>query len=145
MARKIEIELPDVGLKATATLLDEENKELCNLFWKNLETPYEVIPTHTMSTGLYVMALGRFKHAKDLKTVESKVNKMFPDLEPGDITSSYGKDIGIAYGPITEPTGPFPLVAKADNIEEIKRIGMAIWEAQFLTKRSLKMMVRRRE
>jgi hypothetical protein len=145
LGRKIEIELPDAGLKTTATLLDEDNKELCDFFWENLEQPYEVIPTHTMSTGLYVMGLGRFKHAEDIKEVKCKVKKMFPDLEPGDIVSKTGKDIGIAYGPITEPTGPFPIVAKANNIEEVKRIGMAIWEAQFLTKRPLKMIVRRVE
>jgi hypothetical protein len=59
MNRKIMIEFPDIKSKFSATLLDEEEPELCEKFWQVLETPLKMICHHTLSTGDLFEGYGR--------------------------------------------------------------------------------------
>ena len=51
MARKIELEWPSEEIKVVATLLEEEEPELCDLQWENLEEPLKMFCRHPVSTG----------------------------------------------------------------------------------------------
>ena len=59
MDRKIEIKFDQVGLNIFATLKEEEEKELCNAFWKRIEKPMKMYCRHPLSTGQVFSGEGR--------------------------------------------------------------------------------------
>jgi len=154
MAKKIEIEWPSIGIAVNATLLEEEEPELSDIFWKILETPLKTICQHTLSTGQLFSADGRPpRHSVKVGSQAAPIGRkrwLLTRLDPGMVTySGYGGYGGIfvAYGPhITEPLpAAGSVVAKVDeeDLEDLMKAGMAVWNAQYMTHRLMIMIVRR--
>lgn len=144
MSKQIEIELPSLGLEATATLLENEEPELSKLLWEDLDTSLEMICHHSQATGKHFIGRAR-PPGNPVKRMESKRKIRVCDRKAGDIAYEGGRlGISITYGPVTEKAMTSGPVAKADNIEDIERIGKAIWES-YIFHVPLKLVARRRE
>jgi len=107
MSRKIELEWPSEGLKLVATLLEEEEPELCDLLWGNLEEPLKLFCRHPVSTGEEFSAAARPpRHPVKTGVVMGRTKRMFSQIEPGSINYSvhggYG-GLSCYYGQCTEP------------------------------------------
>jgi hypothetical protein len=144
MVRKIEIELFDTTFKAIATLLEKAEPELSNLLWKDLDTPLEMMCHHSQATGQRFS--GRARPPKNpVRLVESRRKMRMCDCEPGDITYRGNRlGIDVTYGPVTEEALTSGPAAKADNIEDLKEIGKAIWES-YLNHRAVRLTLSRKE
>ena len=153
MNRKIIIEFSDSKIKISATLLDEEEPEQCDMFWETLKTPLKMICQHTLSTGDYFATYGR-PPKRPVKT-GSQANPigrkqwLLCQLEPGMLLYTGGNDMAVAYGPhITEPlVGRGSVAAKVDkeDLDNLMKAGKGVWNAQYMTHRLVIMTVRTRE
>ncbi|WP_144461957.1 hypothetical protein [Siminovitchia fortis] len=150
MSRKIEIEFPDTEIKVLATLLDNDEPELCDMFWDRLETPQKMACGNTWSTGdLYVAAA---RPPKEPVSIGSQANPIgrnqipLCDLEPGTLVYT-GLEVWVAYGnSITEPLVPSgAAVAKVDEeyLDDFYKAGRSVWESNS-THRLVTMTVKRK-
>lgn len=134
MARQILLKLVDGSESATATLLDEEERETCDVFWDELENPVKMWLSHTASTGDYIIARGRPEREPQQSGTQAnplgnkKVN--LSDLGRDAIVYSGRHFIALSYGPDnTEPVpAPGPIVARADDLNEFYKLGRYVWE-----------------
>lgn len=153
MNRKIMIEFPDIKSKFSATLLDEEEPELCDRFWKALEKPLKMICHHTLSTGQLFEAHGR--PPRNPIQSGSQANPMgkkqwlLSRLDPGMVMYCGGLELDFAYGPhITEPlasSGAWIAKVDPDCLDDLMKAGKTVWNAQCMTHRLVTMTVRRKE
>jgi hypothetical protein len=155
MAKKIEFEWLGIGIKVNATLLEEEEPELCDTLWKSLETPLKLFCRHPLSTGYTLSGEGRPpKHPVKSGTQATPIGKkqrLLTRIEPGMVTykifGGYG-GISLCYGQCTEPLlAGGSVVAKIDkeDMDALVMAGKAVWNAQYMTHRPMIMKARRRE
>jgi hypothetical protein len=150
--KKILIEFPDVDIMCSATLLDEEEPELCDRFWKALEKPLKMICQNTLSTGDYFVALPRPpKHPLKVGSQANPIGRkrwLVSQLDPGMLVYS-GCAMRVAYGPhVTEPLlAPGSVIAKVDeeSIDDFLKAGKSVWNAQYMTHRLVTITFKRKE
>lgn len=153
MKKMIMIEFTDINTEIPATLLFEEEPEMCDAFWEVLKTPLRMICQHTLSTGDYFQACGRPpRHPVNVGSQASPIGRkrlLLCQLEPGSVVYSGGHDIAVAYGPtITEPLmarGPVVGIVEGGDLDNLWIAGRAIWNAQYMTHRVVTITVRREE
>ncbi len=153
MSRKIMIEFPEMKIKFTATLLDKEEPEECDVFWKILKKPLKTACYHTLSTGHYFGGEGRPpKHPVKSGTQAKPIGRksfLLSQLDPGMLVYPGGNSLKVAYGPhITEPlASPGPVIAKVDkeDLGDLMKAGLGVWNAQYMTHQLVTMTVRRKE
>jgi hypothetical protein len=141
MEKMILIEFPFRKTGIPATLLFQEEPEMCQALWNLLDQPMEMICHHTLSTGDYFHGCGRPpKHPVATGSQATPLGKkrlLLSQLKPGSIVYSGGHDIAIAYGPdMTEPLvarGPVVARVSEDLLGELYEGGRRIWNAQFIT------------
>lgn len=124
MARKLEIEWPDLETKITATLLWKDAPRICEAVWKAL--PFESILVHAMISGQMLYNPTKIRIPHIIENVKS-----LHVLEPGSITFSpvLASNIVIAYGIITEPMDQCWFAKTNDSdIDKLKRVGVLVWE-----------------
>jgi len=97
MSRIFEIVWPDFETVVECELLDEENPELCDEFWRGL--PFTTIMAASMSAGEMLkipvpMALGDGAPEKRV---------FFPDQAPGTLLSLGWGSLILKYGVVAEP------------------------------------------
>jgi hypothetical protein len=152
MTRKIEIEWPHQKIAVTVTLLDQEEPEICDKLWTELNEPLKMICSHTLSTGQLFSGYGRPSKHPETKGSQraplGKKKRLLSRLKPGMMSYSSHR-IGFCYGPhVTEPlhTGS-PIVGQVDtaDLHALKRAGLAVWHAQYLTHRPVIMTAKRKE
>ena len=151
MSRKIKVEFLDLKIKFCATLLDEDEPELCDAFWKRLEAPLKMFCFHTLSTGGRFLAQPRdAKHPQKWGSQGAPIgNKKanLCDLEPGTIIYT-GSRLEFAYGAITEPNvsgGSVIAIVNSEDLDDLVKAGQAVWNAQYMTHRLVILEVRREE
>jgi len=141
MDKMILIEFPLRKTGISATLLIQEEPEMCQTLWDLLGQPMKMICHHTLSTGEYFHGCGRPpKHPVAIGSQATPLGKnrlLLSQLKPGSIVYSGGHDIAIAYGPdLTEPLvakGPVVARVSKDALGELYEAGRGIWNAQFIT------------
>jgi hypothetical protein len=141
MVKTILIEFPFKKTGISATLLIEEEPEMCQTVWDLLGQPMKMICHHTLSTGDYFHGCGRPpKRPVAIGSQATPLGKrrlLLSQLKPGSIVYSGGHDIAIAYGPdMTEPLvarGPVVARVSEDLLGELYEAGRKIWNAQFIT------------
>ena len=139
-SRFIEIYYPDISITLTARLLDELNKDLCDLLWSNL--PIESIQSHLMSSGQAMYLPHRIIAL--VKTNTDLLSRV-PVGTIGMSTIDY-KNLTIYYGKVTEslPVSPVGRIQE-DDLENLKRVGSEVWRANYYTHYPIKVIVRRKE
>lgn len=150
MSRKIELEWPSEDIKVVATLLEEEEPELCDLLWGNLEEPLKLFCRHPVSTGEEFSAAARPpRHPVKTGVIMGRTKRMFSEIEPGSINYSvhggYG-GLSCYYGPCTEPiTVSGAVVGKVsdEQMPELIKAGKAVWNAYYMLHEPILMYARR--
>lgn len=138
MIQKIKVEFPQSRILVTATLLSEDEPEMCKLFWDGLQEPKRFACYNTLSTGHIFDAKPRPpKEPLKLGSQAQPLGRkkiLLCDMEPGMI-AFFGVNVLCAYGPhITEPiVAPGPVVALVDkdDLGKFEEAGMAIWNVQY--------------
>ena len=141
MDKMILLEFPFRKTGIPATLLFQEEPEMCQTLWDLLRQPMKMICHHTLSTGDFFHGCGRPpKHPMAIGSQASPLGKkrlLLSQLKPGSIVYSGGHDIAIAYGSdLTEPlVARGPVVARVSNdfLGELYEAGRRVWNAQFIT------------
>jgi hypothetical protein len=155
MSRKIEFELAEIGIKFYASMLFEEEPELCYALWKYLEQSVRLFCRHPVSTGEVFFAESRPpKHPVKTGTQAQPLGRkkwLFTRIPPGSVVYSvfggYG-GISLVYGPCTEPLPPGgSVVAEVndDDMYKLIRAGRTVWTAQYFTHSPMMMIARREE
>ncbi len=153
MLQKMELEWPEIKNKVTASLLKEEEPELCEALWRKIETPAKLFCRHTLSTGYVFMGEQRPpRHPVQAGTQAVPLGRKewLPSrIEPGSVIYSgvggYG-GITVYYGPSTTPLRESGSpVAKVDRnqLDDLVRGGEYVFNAQYMTHRPSIMIVRR--
>lgn len=152
MDRKIIFEVQDLGIKFAATMLDKEEPEMCDAFWKRLKEPLKMYCRHTLSTGERFLCEPRpprhpVKSGSQYKPIGRK-QFMLCELEPGTIIYT-GRRLEFAYGNnITEPApsgGTVIAVVDKENIDDLIKLGKAIWNSMYMTHKLLIIEAKREE
>ena len=152
MGRKIILEFPDADIEVSATVLDQEEPDLCDTFWKNLETPLKMACQNTLSTGDLFLGWPRPpKHPVKVGTQANPIGRkgwLLTRLDPGMIIYS-GVQLFVAYGPdITEPLlagGSVVAMVDKEDLYNLMKAGKSVWNAQYMRHRLVTMTVRRKE
>jgi len=153
MVKKIEFEWPDIGITVKATLLEEDEPELCDTLWKSLETPLKLFCRHPVSTGYEFSGEGRPpRYPVKTGTQAAPIGRkqwLLSRIEPGmvyyKIFGGYG-GISLCYGLCTEPLpAGGSVVAKVDekDMKDLVEAGKAVWNTQYMTHRPMIMIARR--
>lgn len=155
MAKKITIELPEIGVEVDASLLEEDEPELCDALWKNLEKPLKMFCRHPVSTGEEFSGEGRPpRHPVRSGTQAQPLGRkqwLMTRIEPGSVVyaifGGYG-GLSLFYGPCTEPLparGSVVAKVDGDDMDDLVRAGRAVWNAQYMTHRPMIMIAGRKE
>ena len=150
MARRICLEWPSTDLRVKASLLEDEEPELCDLLWERLNEPVKFFCRHPVSTGEEFSAEAR-PPRHPVKTGEAlgRHRRMFCEIPPGSINYSvFGGYGGIScyYGPCTEAiTVKGAVVAKVDDgdMPTLRAAGKTVWNAYYMTHVPITMTARR--
>jgi hypothetical protein len=139
-SKYIEIIYPDLSITLTARLLEERNKDLCDLLWLNL--PIESIQSHLMSSGQAMYLPHRIIA---LVKTNTDLLSTVPVGTIGMSTIDY-KNLTIYYGKVTEslPVSPVGRIQEED-VENLKRVGSEVWRSNYYTHYPIKVIVRRKE
>ena len=155
MTRKIWIKWPEIDVEVNATLLEEDEPELCETLWENLETPLRMICRHPVSTGEEFSGEGRPpRNPVSSGTQAEPLGRkqwLLTRIEPGSVVyaifGGYG-GMSLFYGPCTEPLpARGSVVGKVDegDMDNLLKAGRAVWNAQYMTHRPMIMVAGRRE
>jgi hypothetical protein len=151
MVRQIFLEWPTERISVTASLLEAEEPELCELLWSNVEEPLKMFCRHPVSTGEEFSAAAR-PPRQPVKTgdVMGHHKRMFCEIEPGSVNYSvhggYG-GLSCYYGPCTEPvTVNGAVVARVpdDELPQLRRAGEAVWDHYYMRHKPITMTVGRK-
>jgi hypothetical protein len=130
MRREIKLSLAGTDLSLTAQLLDDVNREACDVLWRNV--PYESVLLHTVVSG------------KNVHTFIPDVAPFFdhtPTLarrlatEPGTIFTPDPRCLFVKYGPDSEDHA-FPPVARIapGDLEMLDELGRRSWDSIYRSK-----------
>jgi len=153
MAKKIVVEWPEIDVRVTVTLLEDEEPELCGMLWKNLETPLKMFCRHPVSTGEEFSGEGRPpRHPVKSGTQAQPLGRrqwLLTRIPPGSVVyaifGGYG-GMSLFYGPCTEPLpARGSVVGKVDpeDMGNLMKAGKSVWNAQYMTHRPMIMVARR--
>lgn len=135
--RRVKFVHPDLSITLVAELLDDLNPDLCNSIWKRL--PLKSSWVHAMISGELMYFWADVIHTKQPEHTE-----MYPKEAVGRVNYSFVfQDICIKYGEkVTEPswTNPWAQV-QSKNLEELSRLGKAVWKSNYLTHKPIKVTV----
>ena len=153
MDKMILLEFPFRKTGIPATLLFQEEPEMCQTLWDLLRQPMKMICHHTLSTGDFFHGCGRPpKHPMAIGSQASPLGKkrlLLSQLELGSVVYSGGHEIAIAYGPdLTEPLvarGPVVSGVSKDVQGALYEAGRKIWNAQFITHQLQTMTLKRKD
>jgi len=153
MVKMIELYFPELDLGVRARLLEEDEPELCEILWKNLEKPLKLFCRHPVSTGEEFSGESRPpRHPVRSGTQAQPLGRrrwLFSRIPPGSVIyaifGGYG-GLSLVYGPCTEPLpargGIVGKVVKEDW-ENMLKAGKAVWHAQYMTHKPFFMVARR--
>ena len=144
MAKILEMEWPEIGIKVEAKPLDF-NQDFYNYFLDNL--PVKGIQSHAVVSGrlLYIMNL-KLSKFPPRRYMDLKMEDL--SLEPVGrvsifITSGKVGSIMVKYGEISEPMS-YPTIAqvKAEDIPKLIQAGEAEWNSIYRNKNIISVVYR---
>jgi hypothetical protein len=140
VTKAVIVEWPDLDIRVSATLLEDRNPELCEVFWSHL--PFESVQEHTVVSGN-----GMYCWAPIVTTEPARHTERSTETPVGRLQyiGATGNKIGLVYGPITEPLEhaiPIGQVVE-DDLEKLKVVGKAVWDSAFYTKRIIKVLFKK--
>jgi hypothetical protein len=135
--------------------LEQDEPELCDMFWKFLEHPAKLICRHPVSTGGEFGADARPpRHPVKTGTQAQPLGRkrvLLSKVPRGSVTygifGGYG-GITIFYGPCTEPLpARGSLIAKFDPecMDDLVKAGNYVWNSQYLAHTPVIMLARRKQ
>jgi hypothetical protein len=132
VTKRVAIEWPDLHISVSATLLEDKNPELCEVFWTHL--PFQSVQEHAVVSGE-----GIYCWAPIVTTAPVRYTERLTEMPEGRLQyiQATGNKIGLDYGPITEPLDhatPIGQVAE-DDLPKLKSVGKAVWDSAFYTKK----------
>jgi hypothetical protein len=132
VSKIVRIEWPDLGIRASATLLEEKNPELCDVFWGHL--PFVSMQEHAVVSGQ-----GIYCWAPIVTTAPVRYTERLTEMPPGRLTyiQATGNKIGLEYGPITEPLDHCTPIGQIlqDDLPKLEVVGKAVWDSAFYSKK----------
>lgn len=155
MSKMIQLEWPSEELVVRATLLEDEEPELCEILWKNLENPLKLFCRHPVSTGEEFSGESRPpRHPVQAGTQAQPLGRkqwLFSRIPPGSVVyaifGGYG-GLSLIYGACTEPLpARGGIVGKVveEDWDKMLKAGKAVWNAQYRTHKPMIMYARRVE
>jgi hypothetical protein len=132
VSKRVTIEWPDLTMSISATLLEEKNPELCDVFWSSL--PFESIQEHAVVSGESIYCWAPIVTTAPVRTREKLIETPVGRLRYSQTT---GNKLAMRYGPVTEPlahTAPVCQVLE-DDLEKLRLVGKAVWDSTFYTKK----------
>ncbi len=130
MSKRVIMEFPDFKVSVSATLLEETNPELCQVFWNHL--PFECVQEHGVISGEIV-----YCWVPIVTTAPVRAQEKLDETPVGRLLYSQmtGNKLIAKYGPVTEPLKLIPIGQVAEeDIEKLKTVGRAVWDSAFYTK-----------
>jgi len=154
LVKMIEFELPEIEIKIVASLLEQDEPELCEILWNSLDKPLKMFCRHPVSTGCEFGGEGRPPvHPVRTGTQAQPLGRkrwLLSKVPIGGVTygifGGYG-GITLYYGPCTEPLpARGSVVARTipDDMSDLVRAGKYVWNAQYLTHQPVIMITRRK-
>jgi len=129
MTRKFKIEWPDFGVVIPVELLDQENPELCEVFWQCL--PFETIFAASMSAG------EMFKVPIPFTLPDVPVEKLvaFAEQPVGTLFSLGWGSLLLKYGIVVEPFR-LPVLGRVveEDLDKLRMVAVKLRDAYFFTK-----------
>jgi hypothetical protein len=133
MSRKIWISWPEIDVRVSATLADEQNPELCDEFVRSL--PFGIVQSHPVVSGSSVTMWLPYLSKAPVSVSESIV-----DAPRGRIRLSQatGSKLSIQYGVGLEPAKQAVLgIVDEEYVDVILQVGREVWENLFWRKQDL--------
>ncbi len=129
MSRKFEIEWPDFEVTVTVDLLDEENPELCEVFWQSL--PFQTIFAASMSAG----EMFKIPIRRALPPAPPEKLRLFPEEPPGTLFLLNVGSLLLKYGTVAEPF-MMPRIARVpeEELDKLRNAATKLRDAYFFTK-----------
>jgi hypothetical protein len=133
MNRQIEIHWGSLG-KVTATLLDDKNPEICDIFWNLL--PFKTFQIHAAVSGYMMYCYTPLNNARHLNKVKYRVN--YVDMKVGTICASGTGLLTTLYGEVTEDLMNQPIATVNEkDLGTLKQVGKAVWNSVYYTKEKI--------
>jgi len=129
MSRKFEVEWADFGTTVTMELLDEENPELCEAFWRSL--PFQTIFAASMSAG----EMFKIPIRRALPPAPPEKLRPFPEEPPGTLSLLNVGSLLLKYGTVAEPFR-IPRIARVpeEELDKLRNAAVKLRDAYFFTK-----------
>jgi hypothetical protein len=142
MTRIIEIEWSDLHVSLQATLLEDENPELCEAFWNGL--PVKTLFAASMSAGEVFKVPLPFP----LPLVAPEKMLPVPDQPVGTIIALVGVGSGllVKYGVIVEPWR-LPVIGRIvdSDIQKLCTVAVKLRDAYFFSKEINMAIIKRKD
>lgn len=129
MSRRFEIEWPDFDFVVPVDLLDDENPELCEEFWREL--PFQTIFAGSMSAGEMLKIPIPFS----LSMAPEEKSVFFPEQPAGTIFTLGWSGLLVKYGIVVEPFRlPRIAMIPEEELDRFRIVAEKIRDAYFYTK-----------
>lgn len=137
--KNIEIEWVQLDRKVVATLIEDQNPELCDLLWRHL--PYNSIQHHALISGQH---LYHYDPIVESFWAEARTTQSRSRSADGTVFLSYLQHLSMKYGDLTEdlPAAPVARVT-TESLPALKEVGSACWDSTFRTKELIEVRVSR--
>ncbi len=138
--KQIEIEWVQLGLKVTATLVEDKNPNLCKLLWDNL--PYASLQTHALVSGEHLYHVAPIPELVTTRALYKEDRTQSPD---GTVFLSQLQHLAVKYGHLTEYIHAAPIgYVLPEDLDTLKRAGAACWRSVTDTKEPIEVRVSRK-
>ena len=150
MVRSVVIGFPELEIELEAGLQELDEPELCEVLWKNLEQPVNMVCRHPVSSGEEFSAEARPpRHPVKSGMGVGRRKWLYTTVPLGGViyavTGGFG-GLSLYYGKCTEPLqirGSLVALVSSDQHTEMKRAGKAVWDSQAFRHKPVVINVRR--
>jgi len=153
MVKQIILDFPEIEVSIRANLREEDEPELCKIFWENLKKPVKLFCRHPVSTGEEFSGESRPpEHPVQTGTQARPLGRkkwLFTRIPAGSVVyaifGGYG-GVSLIYGPCTEPLparGSVVGIVVEEDWENMLEAGKAVWNAQYRSHKPFIMYAKR--
>jgi len=142
VTKTVIMEWPDLNVSVSATLLEDKNPELCEVFWSHL--PFASVQEHAVVSGE-----GIYCWAPIVTTAPVRYTERLTEMPLGRLQyiQATGNKIGLNYGAYTEPLEHATPIAQVlgNDMAKLRVVGKAVWDSAFYTKKIIKVHFKKGE
>jgi hypothetical protein len=133
MARKVWVSWPELGIRASATLAEAENPELCEEFWRSL--PFGIVQSHPTVSGSSVTMWLPYLSKAPTPGMEAIVDAPLGRIR---LSQGTGSKLSIQYGRGLEPAKQAVLGQIDDGfLGLLEDVGRQVWDNLFWRKQRM--------